>query len=50
MWKAYHSVSTIDEALALLKDHGGAARIVAGGTDLIHRDGARSASAAGDAD
>lgn len=35
MWKAYHSVSAIDEALALLNDHGGAARIVAGGTDLI---------------
>ncbi|MCY3916065.1 MAG: FAD binding domain-containing protein [Chloroflexi bacterium] len=35
MWKAYHSVSTIDEALALLNDQGGAARIVAGGTDLI---------------
>lgn len=35
MWEAYHSVSTIDEALALLNDHGSAARIVAGGTDLI---------------
>ena len=35
MWKAYRSVSTIDEALALLNDYGGAARIVAGGTDLI---------------
>ena len=35
MWKAYHSVSAIDEALALLNDQGGAARIVAGGTDLI---------------
>ena len=35
MWKAYHNVSTVDEALALLNEHGGAARIVAGGTDLI---------------
>lgn len=35
MWKAYHSVSRIDEALALLDEHRGAARIVAGGTDLI---------------
>ena len=35
MWEAYHSVSTIDEALALLKANGRAARIVAGGTDLI---------------
>ncbi len=35
MWEAYHSVSTIDEALALLARHGSAARIIAGGTDLI---------------
>ncbi len=35
MWKAYHSVSSIAEALALLDEHRGAARIVAGGTDLI---------------
>jgi carbon-monoxide dehydrogenase medium subunit len=35
MWEAYHSVSTIDEALALLNEHRSAARIVAGGTDLI---------------
>lgn len=35
MWQAYHSVSSIDEALALLAEHGWAARIVAGGTDLI---------------
>jgi len=35
MWEAYHSVSTIDEALALLNEHGREARIVAGGTDLI---------------
>lgn len=35
MWQAYHSVSSIDEALALLAEHGRTARIVAGGTDLI---------------
>ena len=35
MWRAYHSVSSIDEALALLDQHGAAARVVAGGTDLI---------------
>ncbi|MCY4145128.1 MAG: FAD binding domain-containing protein [Chloroflexi bacterium] len=35
MWQAYHSVSSIDEALALLAQHGRAARIIAGGTDLI---------------
>ena len=35
MWQAYHSVSSVDEALALLDEHQGAARIVAGGTDLI---------------
>ncbi len=35
MWKAYHSVSSVAEALALLDEHRGAARIVAGGTDLI---------------
>ena len=35
MWQAYHSVSSVDEALSLLDEHQGAARIVAGGTDLI---------------
>lgn len=35
MWRAYHSVSTVAEALALLNEHQAAARIVAGGTDLI---------------
>ena len=35
MWRAYHSVSNVDEALALLNEHQAAARIVAGGTDLI---------------
>ena len=35
MWEAYYSVSSLDEALALLDVHGQRARIVAGGTDLI---------------
>ena len=35
MWQAYHSVSSVSEALELLNEHGAAARIVAGGTDLI---------------
>ena len=35
MWQAYHSVSSVSEALNLLNEHGPAARIVAGGTDLI---------------
>lgn len=35
MWQAYYSVSSVNEALALLDEHQGAARIVAGGTDLI---------------
>ena len=35
MWKTYHSVSTLREALELLHQHRHEARIVAGGTDLI---------------
>ena len=35
LWREYHSVSSLEEALVLLDRHGGAARIVAGGTDLI---------------
>ncbi len=35
MWQAYHSVSCLDEALALLAQHGARARIVAGGTDML---------------
>jgi len=35
MWGAYHCVSRVEEALALLDQHRGQARIVAGGTDLI---------------
>ncbi len=35
MWQAYHCVSKVEEALALLDQHRQEARIVAGGTDLI---------------
>ena len=35
MWKAYYSVSSLDEAAALLDEYRRQARIVAGGTDLI---------------
>ncbi|RMF50451.1 MAG: hypothetical protein D6755_01145 [Anaerolineae bacterium] len=35
MWKTYHSVTTLEEALALLAKYGPRARIVAGGTDLM---------------
>ena len=35
MWQAYHSVSSLDEALALLARHGERARVVAGGTDVL---------------
>ncbi len=35
MWQTYFTPSTLDQALALLSEHGPAARIVAGGTDLI---------------
>ncbi|MCE2489488.1 MAG: FAD binding domain-containing protein [Anaerolineae bacterium] len=35
MWQAYHSVSSLDEALALLAQHGQRARIIAGGTDML---------------
>ncbi len=35
MWQAYHSVSRLTEAMNLLDEHRGAARIIAGGTDLI---------------
>jgi carbon-monoxide dehydrogenase medium subunit len=34
-WQAYHTPATLDEALTLLADHPGQARIIAGGTDLI---------------
>ncbi len=35
MWKNYYSVTSIQEALSILADEGGHARIVAGATDLI---------------
>lgn len=35
MWKDYHAVTTIGEALELLAVHGEQGRIVAGGTDLL---------------
>ncbi len=35
LWNHYHTPHTIPEALALLGDYGGRARIVAGGTDLL---------------
>jgi xanthine dehydrogenase iron-sulfur cluster and FAD-binding subunit A len=35
MWKQYHTPNSVDQVLALLKDHGAAARLVAGATDLI---------------
>ncbi len=35
MWTCYHSVTSIDEALHLLAEHGQHARLVAGGTDII---------------
>lgn len=35
MWEKYHTVSTIQEALNLLRDYGKHARIIAGGTDIL---------------
>jgi xanthine dehydrogenase iron-sulfur cluster and FAD-binding subunit A len=35
MWKQYHTVSSIQETLDLLKTHGPRARIIAGGTDIL---------------
>ena len=35
MWKTYFQPATLAEALALLAQHGAAARVVAGGTDLV---------------
>ncbi|MFQ5855153.1 MAG: FAD binding domain-containing protein [Anaerolineae bacterium] len=35
LWKHYHTPKTVDEALDLLAAYDGAARVVAGGTDLI---------------
>lgn len=35
MWQVYYSPTSIEDALRLLSEHGPAARIIAGGTDLI---------------
>jgi len=35
MWKHYYTVSTIEDALAILYGEGSKARIIAGGTDLV---------------
>jgi carbon-monoxide dehydrogenase medium subunit len=35
MWERYYSVTTVAEALTLLKEHGARARVMAGGTDLL---------------
>lgn len=35
MWSTYYSVTSLAEALSLLAEHGHAARIIAGGTDML---------------
>ncbi|GAC1431476.1 MAG: hypothetical protein NVSMB65_04960 [Chloroflexota bacterium] len=35
MWQTYRQPATLDEALLLLREHAGTARIVAGGTDVL---------------
>lgn len=35
LWDVYHRPATVDEALHLLKQHRGKARVIAGGTDLL---------------
>lgn len=35
MWRNYYSVTSVEEALDLLGQYGAAARVVAGGTDLV---------------
>ncbi|MBZ0295028.1 MAG: xanthine dehydrogenase family protein subunit M [Anaerolineae bacterium] len=35
LWEHYYTPTTIDEAVALLQQHAGQARVIAGGTDLL---------------
>ena len=35
LWQDYHTPTTVDDALALLSNYAGEARIIAGGTDLM---------------
>ena len=35
MWETYYTPATLDEAISILGENGGFARIIAGGTDLI---------------
>ena len=35
MWQTYFQPTTLDETLALLAEHAGRARVVAGGTDVL---------------
>jgi CO/xanthine dehydrogenase FAD-binding subunit len=35
LWNKYHNPKTVDEAVAVLAQYGGEARVIAGGTDLI---------------
>lgn len=35
LWEEYHTPETLQEALAILGRYGGAARVIAGGTDLV---------------
>ncbi len=35
LWQSYHTPATVDEALALLSNYAGSARVIAGGTDLM---------------
>ncbi|MBC7809939.1 MAG: FAD binding domain-containing protein, partial [Burkholderiales bacterium] len=35
LWQDYHTPTTVDDALALLSNYAGEARIIAGGTDLL---------------